>query len=189
MKRSHKIIEQHADGQVMSMKTEPLRAKFSFWLPVVVVSAIALQSTSSWAQEEASWDDAMAAATKAFQQGNYDEVERMLTVALEQAKALGEGDPRLATTLENLAMLKQAQGGADEAEPLHRRALEIREEALGPEHGSVARTLYRLAELHYARGNLADAESLYIRSLEISEKAFGPRHFAVATVVTGLAQL
>ncbi|MFL6464658.1 MAG: tetratricopeptide repeat protein [Bryobacteraceae bacterium] len=49
-------------------------------------------------------------------------------------KALGPEHPRTATTLHNLAHLLEAKGNSRQAEPLYRRALAIREQALGPEH-------------------------------------------------------
>ena len=53
-------------------------------------------------------------------------------------KALGPEHPDVATSLNNLALLYQAQGRYAEAEPLHKRALAISEKALGPEHPDVA---------------------------------------------------
>ena len=47
----------------------------------------------------------------------------------------------MATTLNHLAALLQAQGKYPEAEPLVRRALGIHEASLGPDHPIVANTL------------------------------------------------
>ncbi len=44
-------------------------------------------------------------------------------------------------SLDNLAVLYQAQGRYAEAEPLHQRSLAIFEKALGPEHPDVAQSL------------------------------------------------
>ena len=46
-------------------------------------------------------------------------------------KALGEGHPDYATSLNDLAVLYQEMGDYARAEPLFRQALEIREKALG----------------------------------------------------------
>ena len=43
----------------------------------------------------------------------------------------------MGTSLNNLAMLYQAQGRYTEAEPLYRRSLAIREKALGLDHPDV----------------------------------------------------
>jgi tetratricopeptide (TPR) repeat protein len=48
--------------------------------------------------------------------------------------------PGVATSLNNLAGLHDAQGRYDEARPLYERALAIREKALGPEHAGARET-------------------------------------------------
>ncbi len=50
-------------------------------------------------------------------------------------------------SLYSLASVYQAQGRYAEAEPLHKRALAIREKALGPDHPSVATSFNNLAAL------------------------------------------
>jgi tetratricopeptide (TPR) repeat protein len=76
-----------------------------------------------------------------------------------------------------------------EAEPLYKRALEIREKALGPDHPDVAQSLNGLAELYRAQGRYAEAEPLFKRALAIFEKALGPDHPDVAQSLNGLAEL
>ncbi len=61
----------------------------------------------------------------------------------------------------------------DEALPLAKQALELREKALGPDHELVATSLYNLAGIYVAKVRYADAEPLYKRALKILEKAFG----------------
>ena len=69
-----------------------------------------------------------------------------------------------------------AQGCLEEAEPLFRRALAIREAALGPDHLYTAYSLNDLAELLWARGRSGEAEPLHRRALAIREAALGPDH-------------
>ncbi|WP_437841990.1 tetratricopeptide repeat protein [Sorangium sp. So ce1153] len=80
-------------------------------------------------------------------------------------------------------------GRYDEALPLARRALELREQALGPEHPDVATSLDSLAALLWAKGDYAAAEPLYRRALAILEKALGPEHPDVAESLNNLAGL
>ena len=47
-------------------------------------------------------------------------------------------DPRIATSLNDLAVVYQEQGRSADAEPLFKRALAICEKALGPNHPDVA---------------------------------------------------
>ena len=59
----------------------------------------------------------------------------------------GPDHPTVATSLNDLATLYQAQGKYAEAEPLYKRALAIREKALGPEHPDFALSLDNLGLL------------------------------------------
>ena len=59
------------------------------------------------------------------------------------------------------------QGRYEEAEPLYKRALEIRERVLGPDHPDTATSLNNLAILYDNQGRYEEAEPLYKRALEI----------------------
>ncbi len=48
-------------------------------------------------------------------------------------KALGPEHPNVAMSLNNLALLYEAQGRYGDAEPLYKRSLAISEKVLGPE--------------------------------------------------------
>ncbi len=135
------------------------------------------------------WETYMAAATKAYQQGNYPEAEKQWAAALKEAEGFGPQDPRLATSLNNLAQVYRAQGRYAEAEPLYKRALAIQEKALGPDHPSVAKSLNNLAELYRAQGRYEEAELRYKRALAIMEKALGPEHPDVALGLENYAVL
>jgi tetratricopeptide (TPR) repeat protein len=87
---------------------------------------------------------------------------------------LGPEHPATAASLNNLSELYRAQGKYEEAEPLYRRAMTIRQKTLGPEHPDTAQSLSNLALLYRFQGKYAEAEALYKRSLEIYEKAVGP---------------
>jgi len=76
-----------------------------------------------------------------------------------------------------------------EAEPLLKRALEIREKALGPGHPDVAQSRNNLASLYHSQGKYAEAEPLFKRSLAIREKTLGPEHPSVATLLENYAVL
>jgi tetratricopeptide (TPR) repeat protein len=58
-----------------------------------------------------------------------------------------------------------------EAEPLHKRALEIQERLLGPTHPDVVKSLFNLAALYYARDRYSDSEALLKRALDILRQA------------------
>ena len=158
----------------------------SFTLSVLAV--LWLCSTSAFAQVE-QWQSHMDAGVKTYQQGNYPEAEKQFTAAVKEAEGFGPQDLRLATTLNNLALLYKAQGKYAEAEPLHKRALAIYEKTLGPGHPRVATSLNNLALLYKAQGRYVDAEPLYQRALAIYEKTLGPEHPKLATCLNNLASL
>ena len=141
------------------------------------------------ATQDTAWEKYTDAGIKAHQQGQHAEAQKQFAAALKEAEKFEEQDPRLATSLNNLATLYQAQGKYAEAEPLHRRALAIQEKALGPEHPDVANTLNSLAGLYDAQGKYTEAEPLLQRSLAIREKALGPEHQHVATSLGNLAEV
>jgi CHAT domain-containing protein/tetratricopeptide (TPR) repeat protein len=112
--------------------------------------------------------------------------ERLLAIS---EKVLGKEHPLVATSLNNLAQLYQAQGSYEKAEPLFVRSLAIREKVLGKEHPDVAQSLNNLAELYRVQGSYQRAEPLYVRSLAIFEKVLGKEHPSVATSLNNLALL
>lgn len=149
---------------------------------------LVLSHADTQAQQE-TWEQHIRAGLAAQQQGNYGEAVKQIKAALEAAKAFGPDNPRLATTLNNLAVLYDEQGRYAEAEPLYKRALAIVEKALGPEHPNIATNLNNLVSLYLFQGKYAEAEPLVKRSLAITEKALGPEHPDVATGLENYAAL
>jgi tetratricopeptide (TPR) repeat protein len=86
-------------------------------------------------------------------QGQYAKAEPLYKQALAiREKALDPEDPKVATSLNNLAGVYHNQGQYAKAEPLCRRALVIREKTLGPQHPRVATSLCCLAALYHNQG-------------------------------------
>ncbi len=139
--------------------------------------------------QETQWREHLAAGAKAHREGRYSDAVNSFQAAAKDAEAFGPQDPRLATSLNNLAGLYHQQGKYNEAEPLYKRSLAIVEKALGHEHPHVATSLNNLAELYRFQGKFVDAEQLYKRSLAIREKALGPAHPQVATSLENYAML
>ena len=79
----------------------------------------------------------------------------------------GPDDTRLATYLNDLALLLQDTNRLGEAEPLMRRALAIDEASLGKDHPNVAIGLNNLARLLQDTNRLGEAEPLMRRHLAI----------------------
>ncbi len=111
-----------------------------------------------------SWQSAHNAAVAAYQAGDYAAAEENLLIALNQAENFGRRDPRLSDTLNDLALTHFRQGEYAEAEPLHQRALQMRERIYGSDHPKVAATLNDLGFLYAAQGRYTEAEPLHARA-------------------------
>jgi tetratricopeptide (TPR) repeat protein len=109
-------------------------------------------------------------------------------LAIRQA-AFGPEHPDTATSLEGLALLRQAQGDLGQAQPLFERALSIREKILGPRHSSTAQTLNNLALLLHDQRDFDTARPLLERALSIYEETLGPNHASTAGTLNNLALL
>jgi hypothetical protein len=83
--------------------------------------------------------------------------ERALAI---NEKAYGRDHPKVATSLNNLALLYKTQGQYTQAEPLYKRSLAIGEKALGPGHPDVATSLENMAALFRKTGREKEAEAL-----------------------------
>lgn len=77
----------------------------------------------------------------------------------------------------------------DEAMPLAKRALEIRERALGASDQLTGDALQNLASLYAAKKNYGEALSLYKRALAIFEKALGPENAKTANIIQNMGWL
>jgi hypothetical protein len=82
----------------------------------------------------------------------------------------------VAADLNRVGQALAALGPAEEALPLHQRALRIDEAALGPDHPDVAADLNHLGLALAALGRAAEALPLHQRPLLIHEAALGPDH-------------
>ena len=153
------------------------------WFVAALLGACVLPA----AMGRADWKAEHDAGWNAYKEGLLDEAERRLRVAEKEARAFGENDPRLATTLDHLAWVLSSEGRNDEAEPLAKSALAIREKALGAEHADVVRSLNTLASVYDAAGRSTEARPLYARCLAAAEKAHGPESSNVAAVLDNLA--
>src|SRR5262249_20211776 len=133
----------------------------------------------------ASWDQLVESGKQAFLRGQFVEAEQHFQAAQTDADRPGR-EAQLATALTLLAELRDSQGQAEQAEPLLRRALELREQALQRAQAEVGEGLSRLAKLYQNQARYAEAEPLYRRALGVFEQAHGPDHQDVAAVFNAL---
>jgi tetratricopeptide (TPR) repeat protein len=125
---------------------------------------------------------ALSLGPSLYEQGAYREA----IVRFQKANALKPDDSII---LNWLGLSLHDAGQYAEAEPLYKRALEIREKALGKDHPLTATNLNNLAGLYDSQGKYAEAEPLYKRALTIFEAALGPEQPNVAIVLDNYAVL
>ena len=118
-----------------------------------------------------------------------DEAEPLLRNALEQRRRLSEGraDTAVAGSLEHLATLFEQRGKINDAEPLYRESLAIREALSGDSTVEFANTMNNLALVLYRKSAYAEAEPLYRRALAIITARLGPNHPFAASTMQNLA--
>jgi tetratricopeptide (TPR) repeat protein len=102
---------------------------------------------------------------------------------------VGKEHPITATTLFVLGDLYVLQGQLDEAEPILKRVLAMREKLLGPSHAEVANTLDRLANIAIARARYAEAERILQRVLAIREPTLGANHHDTAMTLVQFSRI
>ncbi len=144
------------------MNTEHSRRRFAGGA-IAVAGWVALSFAPVFAQETP-WRGYNEDGLEALKAGRYPESEKLFKLALVEAEKLGPYDPRLAASLNNLAELYRTQGKYDQAEPLFKRALAIKEKALGPDHPSVATVLENYAALLKATSRQSEAGVLLARA-------------------------
>lgn len=112
------------------------------------------------------WRSLKSAGTLAFRAGDLPQAEKHFTEALKMAEAFGFQDPRLAATLNNLALVYKRQEKFGKAEMCFRRAVRIYE-AVRPRHIHTAHVLQNLAGLYAAQGKDSEAGALRARAQAI----------------------
>ena len=115
----------------------------------------------------------------------WDACERWLPHALLCATWIEQeqiSSPEAALLLNDAGYYLSERARYREAEPLLKRALEIREQELGAQHPDTAGSLNNLAGLYQDQGKYAEAEPLLKRALAIVERVLGPDHPHTRTV-------
>jgi tetratricopeptide (TPR) repeat protein len=92
---------------------------------------------------------------------DWNSIESVQKLALEQEKQLGPHHAQLADTLSALADLHFVAEDYAAAEPLYWKTLSIRQKALGENHVDTAASLQNLAELYEIQDRYAEAQRFY----------------------------
>ncbi len=118
------------------------------------------------------------------------DVETLYNDALEiQRKILGEGHPRVAISLHNLALLYRQQGRYSQAQDRLMQALSLRERILGPNHPDIAASLNELGSIYRAQGRYIEAEEPLKQALTMRERTLPSGHHDLATSLNELGWL
>ena len=121
--------------------------------------------------QDTRWEHYMAEGAKAYQDGQESNAEMFYLAALENLQNAGPEDPRLAATLNTLAVLYHAQKKYTQAEPLYQSVLKFLEQTVGPDHPTLATTLNNLAVVYEAQDKYAESAPLYQRALASGESS------------------
>lgn len=138
---------------------------------------------------EAEWTQHVQSATSAYRRGDYGTTVVHLRAAAKHAEAFGERDKRLPGTLEWLGAMVQEQGRYEQAEPLLRRALALKEKQLGHEHLDIVETLNRLASLYKLQGRRDEADTIIRHAFDIAKRHAGIDHPSIAVSYLNLAEM
>jgi tetratricopeptide (TPR) repeat protein len=111
------------------------------WL-LLSVAGVYAQDT-----QEARWETATTTGVKAFEQGHYPAAARQFQAALAIAQEWQADDPRLATSLMNMAIVYHTQGQYEQAAPLYQRTLTLQEQLFGAHHPQLVPVLKAYADV------------------------------------------
>lgn len=137
-----------------------------------------------------SWETAYEDASHRYREGDLQNALARVTTARRLIEdAATDRRDALAQTLNLEAVLLDRLGRHAESEPLHRRALMLREEALHAEDPRLAESLNNLAVALDLLGRHREAEALHKRALAVREQALGPFHPDVAQSLNNLAKV
>lgn len=131
------------------------------------------QVEESRSRHTSEWETFRRSAQKAMEVENYYEAQAMWLAAMEEASEFEPEDPRIITTLENLAEVYWKRGKYDKAEPLCKRILQMSEFVLGEEHIDVALAANNLALLCQRQGKYSEAVTYFQKSVSVKEKLLG----------------
>ncbi len=109
---------------------------------------------------------------------DYTHAERFYAKALRLSQQqYGELHLDTALGLNNLGLLKTAQGCYEEAETLYLRALDTKRLLLGEHHLNYVSTASNLGSLYAAQWRLDDAQAWFLKTLDIRLHVLGEQHF------------
>ncbi|KAI3530692.1 hypothetical protein CABS02_14420 [Colletotrichum abscissum] len=95
----------------------------------------------------------------------------------------------LCDLLSSIGRSKDLLGKYNEAEQMHRQALELKEKVLGPENPDTLISMNNLAEVLRSQGKYDEAEQMHRQELELCEKVLGPENPDTLISMNNLAEV
>lgn len=139
---------------------------------------------------DSEWDRLNQESMDLYKSGKHEQAVLVTQQALQLAEQVfGQEHPYVATSLNNLAVLKQRSGEYSAAKSIYARSLAIRQRVFGGEHYSSAESMNNLGDLYRTLGNYAEAEPLLNKSLVINEKLYGSDSLYLTPGLNNLARL
>jgi len=123
------------------------------------------------------------------QRGHYAQAEKLLSAALTLQQAIDEKALAVATTLNTLGTLREAQSKYIEAEQAYIQAHKLQEDKLAPGHPDVLETLGNSGRLAMTRGNYGQAQSLLEHVLRLKRERLGENHVQLVPILQILGSL
>jgi tetratricopeptide (TPR) repeat protein len=119
--------------------------------------------------------------------GAYEDADRGYAAALrETRRRFGARDPLVPGILNNLGVLRKAEGRYEEAQVMYRRALALLDRRDRESHATLA---HNLGGIEHARGRFARAEPHARRSVALRTALHGAGHPAVAADLVALGAI
>jgi tetratricopeptide (TPR) repeat protein len=106
------------------------------------------------------WERYNMSAQQAMSQGKATDAENFFRLALAEAEKMPPNDPKVLTTLNNLANCLRQQGRFSDAEPLYKKAIALREKASGLHSKDLAILLENYAKMLRLAGRTPEAEKI-----------------------------
>jgi tetratricopeptide (TPR) repeat protein len=116
------------------------------------------------------WERYNVGGQQAMTQGRWADAERDFKLALAEAEKGGAKDPHLPTSLNALANCYRQQGRFAEAEPLYKRALEVKTAQVGPFSSELIPIYENYAKMLRASGKEQEAGKLDRKAQAIFSK-------------------
>jgi tetratricopeptide (TPR) repeat protein len=135
------------------------------------------------------WKQKLALGEQLEERGQYQEAEKQLVAALEEARRSPTGERYVAAVMVSLATLYLDMGRFGEAERLGLEALRTAERTFGPETPGLLKPLYYLGMLYMKRGQYAKAELQYRRAVNIADRHLQVDDPQRALALAGLADV